>query len=386
MKGIKIALIAVLTTLAVGLAVVLANVLSGGLSFGGLFWGENWSLFSGNGIMPGSGSIFGNATLQAETELPGDNIGEISVDFNKTGCDIIFLPSEDDSIRVKEYYNKEIDENKRALITMADSSLVIRQRLNTGLSTSIRNVSGYVEIYIPGTVYSALKKLNVSTTSGDVSVPKWDGVDEMNMDKLEISTTSGDIDVEWLRAREARMNSTSGDLTMGVMSGNLSMNATSGDMEVSEIEGRLVMSGTSGSQTAGKVMGDLDMGSTSGDLKADFVSGNVKMNTVSGWQRVGGMAGSGSFGSTSGDITVTVEEMKGSLDFGSTSGSLDIMVPSGSSFTVDIDTTSGEVSTSFDDVLSFNKRRTSAAGNVGHDLSYSIEAHTTSGDVKIRER
>ena len=252
MKGIKIALIAVLTTLAVGLAVVLANVLSGGLSFGGLFWGENWSLFSGNGIMPGSGSIFGNATLQAETELPGDNIGEISVDFNKTGCDIIFLPSEDDSIRVKEYYNKEIDENKRALITMADSSLVIRQRLNTGLSTSIRNVSGYVEIYIPGTVYSALKKLNVSTTSGDVSVPKWDGVDEMNMDKLEISTTSGDIDVEWLRAREARMNSTSGDLTMGVMSGNLSMNATSGDMEVSEIEGRLVMSGTSGSQTAGQ--------------------------------------------------------------------------------------------------------------------------------------
>ena len=384
MKGFKIALIAVLTTLAVGLVIVLAGVLSGG--FGGLSWGVNWPLMGGYRIMPDGGAVFGNATLQAETELKGDNIREISVDFEKTGCDIFFLPSKDDSIRVKEYYTKEIDEDRRAQINMTGGSLVIKQRLNTGLRTSIQNVSGYVEIYIPGTVYCVLKKLDVSTTSGDVSLPKWDGADELNMDKLEISTTSGDIDVDWMRAEEGKINSTSGSVTMGVMFGNLSMNATSGDMEVSEIEGHLVMNGTSGSQSAGIVRGDLDMGSTSGDLEAEYVSGDVKMNTVSGWQRVGGMAGKGSFGSTSGDITVKVEELNGSLDFESTSGDIQITVPSGSSFTTDINTTSGDIDTSFDDKLSFNKRRTSASGNVGQDLQYRIKANTTSGDIKIHER
>ena len=50
-----------------------------------------------------------------------------------------------------------------------------------------------------------------------------------------------------------------------------------------------------------------------------------------------------------------------------------------------INTTSGDIDTSFDDKLSFNKRRTSASGNVGQDLQYRIKANTTSGDIKIHE-
>lgn len=379
MKGLKIALIAVLATLAIGLLVVMGGMITGRFHFYNFFWGENWG-------MSEDGTVYGNTTLQADTEVPGNDIRAVEVNFSKTGCDILFLPSPDGTLRVKEYYNAEVAEDKKARIKVDGNTLVVQQMLYPGVQSGIRRISGYVEIYLPDTTYASLKQLEASTTSGNISLPKWEAVDNMEMEKLDFSTTSGDIDVDLLQSVKAQLSSTSGNLTVGRMQGDLTMSATSGDMEVLEIDGRLQMDGTSGNQTAGIVRGNLHMESTSGDVKAGTVTGDVEMDTVSGWQQVGGMTGKGSFGSTSGDITVSLDEMTGDITCDSTSGDVDITVPRDSSFSLSIESTSGSVKTSFDDQLSFNKRRTSAEGNIGTSLQYRVKVETTSGSIKVYEK
>lgn len=379
MKGLKIALIAILCTLAIGLTMAMVGIMSGNFRFPVIGSGGGWLSFAGE-----ESYFYGSATLQEDTEITADTITGININFSKTSCDVIFLPSQDGVVRIKEYYNKEVKENKRAKIGMDGGTLVVSQRLKIGAQLSWQQPGGYIEVYLPAQVYASLKQFKASSTSGSISVPKWDSVTETVMEKMQLTTVSGDIDVQWIHAENAQLTSTSGNITVNEMRGDLIMDATSGDLTVADITGNLELSGTSGNQEVGSIQGNLDMSSTSGDLEADSVVGDMEMSTVSGWQKVRGLSGEGSFSSTSGDIHVTIDVWNGNLFCESTSGSVEIALPQDSSFAFEAQSTSGGIRTSFDDELSFNKRHTSADGTVGGSSRYRIKVETTSGAIEVR--
>src|SRR5699024_9027110 len=89
MKGLKIALIVILTVLALCLTAVLIYCLPGG----GKKLGWEWK----------SGGPF--CTLQNTRELNVTDVSQLKVDFSKTGCDIIFCETEGEALILEEYFS-----------------------------------------------------------------------------------------------------------------------------------------------------------------------------------------------------------------------------------------------------------------------------------------
>lgn len=147
--------------------------------------------------------------------------------------------------------------------------------------------------------------------------------------------------------------------------GELTVSSCSGDQEVERIQGNLSMAGTSGELMAGSVNGSLSMSSTSGDI------------------RVKALTGTGEFHTVSGEILAYVEAWKGDIQAESTSGDVSLILPAGSGGRVELHTVSGDISTDFEDQLSYNAKRNQASGTVGTEPLYDISISTTSGEICI---
>jgi len=107
---------------------------------------------------------------------------------------------------------------------------------------------------------------------------------------VSVTTLSGDVNVRC--AGDARINSTSGDVTLADLRGRAEVNATSGTIEVRGVRGLAMLHAVSG---------DISMsGVESGHIEAETVSGDVDY--------VGRIADNGRyrFASHSGDVTVRV--------------------------------------------------------------------------------
>ncbi len=129
-----------------------------------------------------------------------------------------------------------------------------------------------------------IKKLKVSTTSGDIKVK------DVALDDLKITATSGDVTVT-----EATTNS------------QASVQTSSGDIDVDGFKGRLQTRSTSGEISAEGVTADeIEVKSTSGDI-------NLKVRE----------AGSLLADATSGDISVSLADPTGwKFSLSATSGSI----------------------------------------------------------------
>jgi hypothetical protein len=120
--------------------------------------------------------------------------------------------------------------------------------------------------------------VKVATASGDVSVDQVDG-------DLNIKTVSGDTDVERVGGN-ASLNSVSGDLEVGTVGGDISANVVSGDLHVTQAGGSLNAKGVSGDVTVESLR--------RGDAKLQSVSGDVSIGVAAGarlWMDIGSMSG-----------------------------------------------------------------------------------------------
>ena len=421
MKGTKITLIVILSGLVVVLGLALAIGINGGfpgVTFFNYANSDDWS-FSWN-------TSKGNCTLQNTTTIEPDELEDITVNYNKTAIDIVFLPAEDDMITLKEYFNKEVEAEKMAKIEQKGDFLKITQQLNQSASWHRKNIYGYIQIYIPENVYCSLKSIEASTTSGDIDLLKLadeEAIAASPMEGLYLSTVSGDINADYIKSDETSIISTSGYINLGYNKGEtLSASTTSGDITVSEfdcnqssilstsgyinvsnaecddntfsstsgdisagtVNGDLALSATSGYLKVGTINGNLKMNGTSGDQEVKAITGNLSMESTSGYLTVNELIGEGNFHSVSGDIKVNLKQWISDIDIGTTSGEVYATLPKDSSLIFNASSTSGSISTFFDESLSFNKRQTSAKGTVGSQADYEMNINTTSGDITIR--
>lgn len=421
MKGIKIALIAILT----GLVVVLGSILFMGLN-GNSFW---LPLFN-NGTQ-GDGNIFSWSfsrdicTLQNTTSIDPENITDVKINYKNTPFDIIFLSANDDKITINEYFNKEVETEKLAKIEQKGALLSISQQFAHTLNWN--RTYGYIEILIPEAVYNSLKILDVATTSGDIEMTQLtskEAANNVSIKSIYLVTASGDITADYIKAEETSICSTSGYITLGYNKGTtLSVATTSGDIAISELEykksnvistsgyidvkkaecsenkisstsgdisidtlnGDLVLNTTSGYLKIGTINGNLNTNGISGDQEIQSITGNLDMSSTSGYLTVYELVGKGKFSTVSGDIKVSATKWMGGIEAGTTSGEVYLTLPKDSSFLFDANSMSGTISTYFDDELQFNKRQTSAFGTIGTQAAqHPITITTTSGDITIR--
>ena len=226
MKGLKIALIVILTVLALCLTAVLIYCLPGG----GKKLGWEWK----------SGGPF--CTLQNTRELNVTDVSQLKVDFSKTGCDIIFCETEGETLILEEYFSYKAKEEEYAALEKTGGVVSVRRDKD-------RNFFGgwkreYVKLYVPGVLFEQL-------------------------DMLEVESGSGDVQAELLRTAAGSISASSGDVEIEVCEGDFTLSTASGDIQVGDAGGAARIETGSGDISLGVTTlgGDIDLRGSSGDAK-----------------------------------------------------------------------------------------------------------------------
>lgn len=365
MKSTKIALIAILSVMILGLCVLLGYGISrrfggaGGSAGGTVDWG-------------------GSYRMVQEQEFSLADVGDIHIEYTKSGNDVSVYEAEGESVIVREYANYEAADGELAQIKCQDGKLTVKgpRRASTFFNMN-RNI--YTEIYLPAG-YSG--QLYIGTVSGDISI----SMDLSLEGELNLASTSGEIytNSRKIRAKKINVSSSSGEIHLSVLEADeVNASSTSGDIWIEKADTLVSCSSSSGDITVSSGTGNREISSTSGDVWVKELSGSISVSTSSGEINISGDRGCGSMGSISGDVYLSLAELSGDIFVDTSSGEVTMELPKEASLKFKADTSSGEINTFFDTVLDFSKRRNHAEGTVGSG-ERKMEITTTSGDVTIR--
>jgi len=222
--------------------------------------------------------------------------------------------------------------------------------------------------------------IKVRNVSGDVIVTGYEGETVLvlgfkegrDRDLVEVEDNSRGNNVD-VRARYPQNCDCNASIRFEVKvpRGNYKFDAissTSGDVEVTGVTGDLRASSTSGKVTVRGVTGSVNASSTSGNVYVGEING-----TVSGR-------------STSGNVEVEIAQLSGAgdMEFSSTSGNVNVKLPSNLDADVRMSTTSGRLKTDFPLTMEEPERGPSrrATGRVGGG-SRNLKLSSTSGNVSL---
>jgi len=172
-------------------------------------------------------------------------------------------------------------------------------------------------------------ELDCSTAAADVSVTG-------RLGEVQVKTAAGDVSVE--HVAELRVNSASGDVRAGTVSGEARIQTVSGDVRL------------------GSVAGPANATLVSGDLAIDEAQSDLSGKTVSGDQRIGAIR-------------------EGQIKLQSISGDVRLGVRPGTRLRIDATSTSGDISSEFD----VKDKPSEESGGAEARL----QIKTVSGDVEI---
>lgn len=283
--------------------------------------------------------------------FPAGQIQEVNVQLY--GDDVEILSTQGDSLRV------EIDDNEEvSIVATAEGSVLKVQRVR-GSS----HIGGHMEIESNaeeglgsfltrlGQKLSSMFNNNFGSHSVRLYIPA-------TLRKLTVSTTSGDVDVNGLTVSgDMSLTSASGDLVVDrcTVAGNLRLGNTSGDCDASltTVSGELVMNSTAGDLYAGEE-------TAAGAVRANTTSGDIDIFT-----RCSRMA----LNSVSGDVDALVTRDITQFSANTTSGDIDVRVDDGVTVAVFANTCSGDVDVSCSNSASASIRLT--LNTVSGDISVS---------------
>lgn len=411
MKGLKIALIAILGGLSLALLAGMIQIMNGqwGL-FGNGNRGNGWHSnnwrngWQGNDSWDGYNvwNGMGQPTLQRTTEHDMTDVSQLLVDCTDSPFDVIFLPGDGEKLVVEEYCTRTMEEGEFAKILTSAQSMEIRQTLSNQntrkkffIFSTMESNWGYLKLYLPQEAYASLEKLTVDTTSGDISLPEWQGLApaQIKLREARFSASSGDVELKYVKAGRIEVSSTSGYITSGHMeAGLIKITASSGDVTLEKAAGDMTVSTNSGDVSVYTAEGALGISTGSGDVELDAIKGNTEISTTSGYIQAGKIDGNLKAKASSGDIEVKhvggnaeAGTNSGYITFGEVLGSLTASSGSGSQ---DIDSVGGNVQT---ESTSGDQSIGSAGGSVGmksssgelelYGLQREARFQTTSGGV-----
>ncbi|MEP0367102.1 MAG: DUF4097 family beta strand repeat-containing protein [Cyclobacteriaceae bacterium] len=161
---------------------------------------------------------------------------------------------------------------------------------------------------------------------------------------LTIDNTSGDIEVNRLEGDAHSIGTTSGDMYLRNITGDLSGGSTSGDIDIDGLLGMISIRSTSGDQQYENVDGDISAKATSGDIELQTVTGQVDMETTSGGIELDGVFGALKLRTTSGDINGSDVRLSADSKARTTSGEIELeFINDINEMSFDLDASSGDL-------------------------------------------
>ncbi len=189
-------------------------------------------------------------------------------------------------------------------------------------------------------------------TSTRIAVESADVALTGTLGALDITTASGDVAAE--RASSFALVAASADVVCRHVDGDASVKTASGDVHL------------------GPVGGDGHLAVASGDLEIESFDGSVDFKSASGDVKIGRVGRSVTGRTASGDVRV-LSVGSGTVEADSASGDITIGIAAGVAAWLDLQSVSGDVSSTLDD----------ADAPVAGDATVTVRARTLSGDIRI---
>ena len=191
-----------------------------------------------------------------------------------------------------------------------------------------------------------IRELELSTGSGNISQKEGSPIEAK---KATVRAGSGNIRWQSAKAGEMGLFANSGNIWAASLVGDAKIHTGSGNIMIKEI---------SGSVEAKAGSGNVTIEALRGQCQAEAGSGNLRIGTLA----------------VTGDITLHTR-----------SGNQKLILPEDLSFTLQVDTGSGNIHTDYDGFLSFNKKGNQATGQIGDEPICLISCHAGSGNVTIKK-
>lgn len=203
---------------------------------------------------------------------------------------------------------------------------------------------------------------------------------------MDIKTVNGQINVEGIDGA-VTLNSTNGDIEASDLSGGATVGTVNGDVKLREIGGKLNITTTNGDvELEDGSVTEATVRTTNGEVTLEGVSNNLDVETVNGEVKIGDARdGRLRIETANGDI-----EYEGSLAPGGANavttlaGDVRIRLPDDSGFSLNANTISGDLETSFD-LQNRQEDGRNLRGTVGGGQA-TLEIETTNGDVHVERQ
>ena len=239
-----------------------------------------------------------------------------------------------DEIQLQEYARSELNERTAYYCEAGDGTLTIRYRNGASLG----NVKGdkWLTVLVPDGI---LEELDIETTSASVQL------NGLEQEELDVSTASGYITLSECYLWKAELKTISGEIILSSLyADELDVSTTSGD-----VSGNVYCT----------------------DVEAETISGDIALDTLDNTEKI-------KMNTTSGDIWCNMSNTAiQSIDIATTSGDVSLGIPFDVGFTLEHSTVSGAfTNNSFDMVMRDGKSLYNGGG-------CEIKVATVSGDLEL---
>ncbi|KQV23772.1 MULTISPECIES: DUF4097 family beta strand repeat-containing protein [unclassified Kitasatospora] len=256
--------------------------------------------------------------------------------------------------------------------------------------------------------------LNVRVIAGAVNVVTAEGparleISELKGDPLQVTLENGVLtvtypDLAWSELTDSiksletvksffsglrRKREAVAEVSLTVPAGSeVKIGSASADTTVSGVTGQVTVYGASGETTLVGLTGRTEVKTVSGDVNAQSVAGELRVNTVSGHLTV--VAGTGDklvAKSVSGSVTLDVDTATPTdLHVNTVSGPVAVRLPSQADAKVELGSTGGELSSTFEELtVSGGWGTRKLSGQLGSGTGR-LQVSTVSGAVTVQRR
>jgi hypothetical protein len=195
---------------------------------------------------------------------------------------------------------------------------------------------------------------------------------------IDVQTVSGTLTGEG-HFGAARVRTTSGDISLGSVGGDLVARSTSGDVTVTSVTGNAEVATMSGDVRCGDLHGAGLLKTASGDVTVDSTGGQLTIETMSGDVSAGQLVDGCDLKTVSGSQRVR-QLVAGNAQFKTVSGDMTIAVARGTEVLIDAESLSGTLSSEIE--LYPDEPAISHPGQGGRKTE--LRARSVSGDVRIQ--
>ena len=337
----------------------------------------------------------GSAELRNTIELNTTENTDLSISYSSDNVNI--YESDSDKLVVKEYLRDSSDRAKATASQNGDKISIVSGWRKPVIFSFWFTDEEHVDVYLPK---ERIMKLTTEIKSGNI-----DAAIPIEVPELNLSVSSGNMDLDVVTGENVSLQAKSGNIDVNVLTGtqtdidissgnvkvnelvatNTSCQAKSGNIELelfTSEESNLEV--TSGNIKIDSLTGNTKVISSSGEIKIQKMTGNIVGEVKSGNIRVDSICGAADLRASSGNVDIEFSEIKGNINAETKSGNVKIIIPANSSFQFVGDTKGGNIDTSFDDDLSYDKEGEHAEGTVGSGAEYTITAYASSGNVSVR--